>query len=356
MFQYAARYGAVKVEDSRVVLAADQERTTGENSLQYYENWNEPDKTWKGREGRFSPNELAAMCSADYDGDQGRMGKNVGVKNADPNAKLVMGGLSDMSLTYLSAMKFWADTHRGGDFPADVINVHHYSSDGTPEKPFGKTGISPEEDQLKEKLAAIVAWRDANVPKAEVWLSEFGYDTDPRSPFHAPAIGRFSGEEVQAIWLLRSYFALAAADVDRAAMFMFRDTKSDGGGVFETSGMVTEKGKWKYKPAYLYISTLKKRLAGQRYAGQVDAGQKNVLIYRFTGVDANGHSTTSYAVWCPSSEDRTRADVKLTIGAPRATQIDFGTNTAVGNSTTIVAEKGVITMDVTEKPILILVP
>ncbi len=178
MFQYAARYGAAKVDDARVILASGQPRNTGENNLQYFENWNEPDKTWKGREGRFSPNELAAMCSADYDGDQGRMGKNVGVKNADPGSKLVMGGLSDMSLPYLTAMKFWADIHRGGDFPADVINVHHYSSDGTPDKPFGREGISPEQDHLKEKLVAIVAWRNANVPKAEVYGSP-SLDTIP---------------------------------------------------------------------------------------------------------------------------------------------------------------------------------
>ena len=92
MFQFAARYGSSKVADSLVVLASDQPRTTGENSLRYFEDWNEPDKTWKGREGRFNPSDLAAMCSADYDGDQGRLGKNAGVRNADPNAKMVMGG------------------------------------------------------------------------------------------------------------------------------------------------------------------------------------------------------------------------------------------------------------------------
>jgi len=350
LFQYAARYGSTKVADSMVVLAADQPRTTGENSLHYFEDWNEPDKTWKGREGRFNPFDLAAMCSADYDGDQGRLGKSAGIKNADPNAKLVMGGLADMSITYLNAMKFWADTHRNGDFPADVINVHHYSNDGTPEKPFRNTGISPEEDHLKEKLAEIVQWRNKNVPKAEVWLTEFGYDTNPKSPFHAPAIGPYSGEEVQANWLVRSYLALAAAGVDRAAQFMFRDTKSDGGGVFETCGMVTEKGQWKPKPSYYYIATLKNRLTGMSFAGEIDTGRKDVLAYRFER--PGGRSAV--AVWRPTSDGGTSTNVKLNINMLSASIIHFTTGDSHGEiASDVQTTAGTITLDVFEKPVLI---
>jgi hypothetical protein len=274
---------------------------------------------------------------------------SAGIKSADPNAKLVMGGLADMSLTYLTAMKFWADTHRGGDFPADVINVHHYSNDGTAEQPFRTTGISPEADHLQEKLAAIVAWRNANVPKAEVWLTEFGYDTNPKSPFHSPAIGQCSGEEVQAIWLVRSYLALAAAGVDRAAMFMFRDTKSDGGGVFETCGMVTEKGQWKPKPSYYYISTLKYRLAGMRYAGELDTGRKGLLAYRFEG--AAGKS--AIVAWRPTSDGGEEHNVKLKIGIPSGVVVSLTAGSLHGDTSDIATTSGVITLDITEKPVLI---
>ena len=147
LFQYAARYGSRKVPDNELKLASDQPRLSGLNTLRYIENWNEPDKTWRGRAGRFTPYELAAMRSADYDGDQGRMGKMFGVYNADPKMRLVMGGLAGLSLEYLRGMKFWADWHRNGDFPADVINLHHYCNDGD-EQGFKTTGISPEADHL----------------------------------------------------------------------------------------------------------------------------------------------------------------------------------------------------------------
>ena len=163
LFQYAARYGSTRVPDAQIQLAAKQPRSTGLGALRYIENWNEPDKTWRGRAGRFNPYELAAMCSADKDGDQGRMGKSVGVRNADPKMQLVFGGLAGMKLDYLRAMKFWADNHRNGDFPADVINLHYYSSDGDEQQAFKTTGISPEADHVREKLAAFVHWRDMNV-------------------------------------------------------------------------------------------------------------------------------------------------------------------------------------------------
>ena len=69
----------------------------------------------------FTGDAFAAMASADYDGDQGRLGNNIGVKNADPNAKLVMGGLSGRYpawvgsiTTYLDAMRTWSAAHRRG--------------------------------------------------------------------------------------------------------------------------------------------------------------------------------------------------------------------------------------------------
>ena len=350
MFQYAARYGSSVVPEGQVQLASGQPRRTGLGSLHYIENWNEPDKTWRGREGRFHPYELAAMCSADYDGDQGRMGKNVGVRNADPKMRMALGGLAGIDLNYLRAMKFWADVHRGGDFQADVLNLHHYSSDGDAEQAFKTTGISPEADHVREKFAELVAWRDANLPDREVWVTEFGYDTHPKSPIHAPAIGSYSAEQVQAIWLIRSYMALAAAGVDRAAMFMFRDVKSDDGGVFATCGLVTEKGKWKPKPSYYYLATLKKRLSGMRFAGEIPSGKPEVLIYRFIGAG----NRSAYVVWCSTSEDRKIPDVSFPLAGKAATRIDFTEDSPEGKASALSLKAGVITLQAREKPVLIL--
>ena len=351
LFQFAARYGGVRAPDAALTLAPGQPRRSGLGSLRYIEDWNEPDKTWRGRAGRFTPYELAAMCSADFDGDQGRLGKAVGVRAADPQMSLVMGGLAGLHLDYLRAMKLWADYHRGGDFPASVINLHHYSSDGNDDQGFKTAGISPEADRLREKLAAIVAWRDANVPGREVWLTEFGYDTDPKSPLHAPAVGAYSAPEIQAIWLVRSYLALAAAGVDRAAQFMFRDVKPGDGGVFTTCGMVTEKGRWEPKPSYWYIATLKTRLSGMRYAGELPSGHPDVSVYRFVGTSG----ATAFVVWCPTSDDRRVPGVTLPVGQETATRIDFAVGQPSGVSAPLVTRGGHVTIDAREQPMIVLI-
>jgi hypothetical protein len=225
LFQFAARYGSTPCDSALLKLRPGQPARSGLGFVKYMENWNEPDKWWKGRAPCFSLAELAAMCSADCDGHRRSMGRTVGIKNADPGMKLVMGDLAKPEIEYIKAMKLWADLYRGGDFPADVINLHHYSNDAGGQGGRPTTGISPEADNLRERFQAIVEWRDRFLPDKELWVSEFGYDTNPKSTQHAPAIGAADAEEVQGQWIVRSFLALAAAGVDRAQLYMLRDVK-----------------------------------------------------------------------------------------------------------------------------------
>jgi hypothetical protein len=356
LYQYAARYGNATVAATNLAIAPDQPKRSGLGLLRYIENWNEPDATWAGKTVYFTPYELAAMCSADYDGDQGRMGKAVGVRGADPKMRLVLAGLSRNRLDYLADMKLWADYHRQGDFPADVINFHHYSSDAGDEGGFKTTGISPEADNLREKFANIVAWCHANIPGREVWVTEFGYDTNVHSPLHAPAIGSYTAQQVQGIWLVRSYLALAAAGIDRASMFMFRDTAAAADwGVFATSGMVTQKGEWTPKPSYYYIATLKNRLSGMRFSADVtpvDLKAKNILVYQF--VAASGK--TADVVWCGTSSDAQQAGISIPVkSAKRATLVDFTDDSTAGKATPVDVNNAAVTITVREKPVILMI-
>jgi hypothetical protein len=351
LFQYAARYGHRKVADSLLSLAPGQPRVSGLGTLSYIENWNEPDKAWEGRESRFNPYDLAALSSADYDGDQGRMGKTVGVKNADPSMHLVLGGLTALDLPFLKAIKLWSDTHRNGSFPADAINLHHYSSSSNEQwfKPNGK-GISPEDDHLREKLLAIADWRDAAIPERELWVTEFGYDTDPRSPLHVPLIGSMNAEQVQGAWLVREFMALAAARVDRATMFMLRDTNTKGAGVFETCGVVTEKGKEDPKTGWYYMVTLRRRLKGYRFERVVTRESDPVWLYEF--VRADGHRAV--VAWCPTSEDKHVSGFRLPVTGPGATLVTLANKREDGNETSLVAKDSAVSFDVSETPEIVL--
>jgi hypothetical protein len=361
MFQMAARYGAVKVEDSKLKLAPDQKRTSGLGLLHYYEDFNEPDAWWVKPDGSpvITPEEYAAMASADRDGDQGRMGKTFGIRNADPNAKLVMAGLSGKYATdwatsitdYLDGVRTWSDAHRGGELPIDVINVHRYAFG--PGKPAA--ALSPEDDKLGERLSKIAAWRDAHAPKAELWLTEFGYDTAQASNLRAPPLGSNSPEIVQGQWILRSYLAIAEAGFDRGVLYVLRDdctvkAAGDCGTQFETSGVTSEKGTWNPKPAFFFIATFRSRLKDMRFSKSIDSGNPDVKIDGFE----NAAGKKAYVVWAKTSSAKTVAGYALKIGSSSATLVTMADKKMNGDEKTLTASGGSITLDVTETPSIVL--
>ncbi|HPC95400.1 MAG TPA: hypothetical protein PLU87_10680 [Sedimentisphaerales bacterium] len=356
LFQFAARYGATAVDASLLKLKAGQPVRSGLGLVRYIENCNEPDKWWEGRDAHFLPAELAAMCSADYDGHRGTMGHTVGVKNADPTMKLVLGGLARPDVEYLRAMKFWADLHRAGDMPFDVINLHHYSTDAGGQGGQATTGISPEADGLRERFARVVEWRDRCLPGKEVWVSEFGYDTNPKSVFRAPAIGSFSNEEVQAQWLVRSYLALAAAGVDRAQQFMLRDVDAQNTEKFSSSGLTTEKrNSHQPKPSWYYVATLRHVLAGTRFDCEIESGDDRVRIYRFRSDDPSPRHV--YAIWCPTANQKEVQGFSFAMPeAAAATLIALQPDSTTGQKTQLHFDNHRIEIDVTERPVFIVVP
>ena len=351
LFQYAARYGAAPVADPLLKLAPDQPRRTGLGLLRFYENWNEEDKWWGGPDAYFRPEEFAALCSADCDGDLGRMGRTAGIKNADPSARLVMGGLAGLNLDYVRVMKAWADTYRGGSFPADVLNFHHYSNTGG-EQQRGQAGISPEADDLRGKAAALADYAHRYLPGKEVWLTEFGYDTNPQSPQHAPAHGPYSAEEVQGQWIVRSYLALAAAGVDRAALYMLRDVNAADPTQFSSSGLTSSKDAgWAPKASWFYAHTLKSRLAGMRFDGEQPAGA-DVRVYRFRSAAGPGGA---YAVWRPAADGKARAGFALALGSRpgRATLVTLARGRPNGTASPLTPAKGRVLLTVSECPIIV---
>ncbi len=353
LYQFAARYGATKVDPSMLRLREGQKVESGLELVRFMEGWNEPDRTWSGREGHFQPSELAAMMSADYDGNRGTLGPGAGVKTADPEMKFVMAGLAFPEVEYLTAMKVWCDLHREGDFPADVINLHHYSNDAGGQSGQPTRGISPEDDHLREKMTALVAFRDLHWPEKEIWLSEFGYDTHPASPQRASAIGAATAEQVQAWWLTRSYLALAAAGIDRAQMFMLRDVAIDDPGKFNSSGLTgTMKDGHPPKPAWFHLAAMRKVLDGTRFEKEIPSGRDDVRIYRFRQFPA----AFSYVdvLWCPTSEGKVVGDFRHSVeNGASVSLIQLRDDSQQENATKLAVGDGKVSLEVRECPVFL---
>lgn len=357
LFQYAARFGLTSTPSALLKLRADQPLRSGLGVLRFFENWNEPDKTWHGRQGRFNPFEYAAMSSADLDGHQGTLGTTVGVRAADPQARLAMAGLTSFDLPYLRALKFWSDHKRGGDFPFSALNFHHYSTDGGGQGGTSTKGVSPETDNLRQRLQAVRDYRDRHLPGRELWVSEFGYDRASGSDFRAPPIGAQSASETQARWIVRSWLALAAAGVDRGFQFMLRDVSAVGAadynGRFNTCGLVGPKNDWTPRPAWFYQVTLRQRLRGLRYLDDLAISTPNILAYRFAN-DAG--QPRAIVVWRSTETDTTSANVSVPLPAntTRVTRVEFTPGDIHGTLSELIPASGAVTLTVTEKPTILL--
>jgi hypothetical protein len=367
MYQLVARYGSVAVPDAQLKLAAGQQRLTGLNYIEYFEDGNEPDNNWTHSDGSFlfPPEVYAAMASADYDGDQGRLGATVGVKSADPHAKMVLAGLAmagtgaaaENAKSYLEGIRVWANAHRGGDFPADVLNIHQYcfGPDGYG-VPHPRPGVSPEACDLHTRLQTVADYRDQYLPGKELWLSEFGYDTDPGSNLRAPAIGNNSAQVVQAQWLVRSVLTIAESGIDRATLFVSRDGCSSptcaGHDVqFTTSGVLTEKGQFTPKPSYFYLAAFRHALSGLRFAGKRTNANSNIRVDAFADTSGRG----AYVVWSPTSTAATLSNVFIPLpGATTAQSVALVDQSVTGQSSTLALARGGAIVDVTETPLILL--
>jgi hypothetical protein len=361
MFQIAARWGSTKVADSLLKLESDQTRVSGLGTVRYFEDYNEEDNA-----AGFTGDVFAAMASADYDGDQQRLGTTIGVKNADPNAMLVMGGLSgaygsgqtwiDSITKFLDAARTWSSAHRGGSFPADVINVHYYSfGPGAP-----APALSPEDDGVQAKLAAVVAYRDANLPGKPVWWTEFGYDTYAGSPLHAPALGSNSAFVVQGQWLVRDLLVALAAGIERATLFELDDTctppDTSCNTQFATAGLLPLPSGTTPKAAWYFLATFRARLQTMVYRGETPSGAADVRIASFADPAATGGAGGALVVWSPTSMANVHAGYSLALpaGAGTATAVVLTDQQPNGVSSALSPQGGSVTLDVNETPTIVL--
>ena len=115
-FQFAARYGYNKNVDKTLVKVDTKKRypddipnqpNVGMELIKYIECGNERDRWWGGDETHQTAEQYAANMSAFYDGNMGKLGKDAGVKAADPNMQVVMGGLASADISYVQKIIDW---------------------------------------------------------------------------------------------------------------------------------------------------------------------------------------------------------------------------------------------------------
>ena len=357
LYQYTLRYGNNPSNTTDLVKVIGKRKTINKDLIKWIELGNEPN----GEDATgYTPYQLAALTSMAYDGHCNTLsapsGSGIGIKNADPNIKVAMSGLAGIGTRYIKTMCFWLRNNRAdGTIGMDAFNVHTYCRTVISYNGYGiEVGISPEAADLAGQLNDLIEFRNKYYPEKEIWLTEFGWDTNQSyaTEGSAHAYGPYTGRQVQAMWLVRSYLILSSIGVDRAAMYMALDCgpEETSVGKYGTSGVITTSGE--KKDSYYYINTLKTKMNDMYFVEIVDSGNDEVWIYKFE----NGRGKTCYALWCPTSDNVRYDNFQLNVGgASSVTLTEMAYGEKEGISTPLSANAGNVSVNVSECPILVTV-
>src|SRR5205807_8960822 len=83
----------------------------------------------------------------------------------------------------------------------------------------------PEDPTIKylQPIKDTIAWRNANAPGKEIWVTEFGCDAPTQPPPPTGDLSKWmsSTDMQQAQYLVRSFLVFSAMDVHRAYIYFF---------------------------------------------------------------------------------------------------------------------------------------
>lgn len=360
MWTMAACYGTTKV-DTNLISSLVPHRFSGRNIMQLYENGNEPDAAWVG-DKYCTPVEYFALSSADYDGHQGVMGPQHGIKNADKHSELMMAGFTALDVNRLRVLKFLCNTVRtdsqflwnGG------IQYHYYCINGKGDRysqqfANGTAGLTPEEDSLRKKLTQVRNETYRIQPGVECIMGELGWDKSRKSKVSAPLVSGFSQSESQGIMLLRAINSIAFAGFDRYIIYWIKDDNGENHEpLFQSSGIMNQVGNFEYAPypAWYYINALIGHL-GNYVPEQIVQEKADTWIYKYR--NKVSPDSVAYFVYCPSRNGQKLGNYSLRTGGKAAREVSFKDKEPNGIVRELPVRNGNVTIEVTEIPRLILV-
>lgn len=309
-FQFAARYGKNKMVDQRLLNVYDTARWTGDEInqvkvglglIEYIECENERDKWWKGRKAYQTGREYAANLSAFYDGHKNTLGSGVGVKNADSSMKVVMAGVALATTDYFRGMIDWCKEFRGFkpdgsvNICWDIINYHLYTNSSNlnraiaPELKSSNTNA----DSIAKAFIQSAAVYLNNMP---VWVTETGFDINPKSPNKAIAIGNKSVLQTQADWILRTALLYSRNGIMKQFFYQLEDDTPDSEQLYATSGLYGDQ--LKPRPAADFIRQTNKLFGSYYYNKTLNA---DPLVDEYLLND----TSKMYIVYIPDEKGRT---------------------------------------------------
>jgi hypothetical protein len=195
----------------------------------------------------------------------------------------------------------------------------------------------------------------------EIWLTEFGWDTNQsfKTSTSAHAYGEFTGRQVQGIWLVREYLLLSAIGIEKAAMYMSRDCgpEETAVGKYGSSGLIrfpieidpTNVIQGNKKDSFYYVYTLKEMLKDTYFDSVLDSGNENVMLYKY--VTESGKA--KYAIWCSTSNSTVVENYELNVGDGAFKLVQLANEAYKGKQSDLEVKDGKVYVKVSESPIFV---
>ncbi|HTJ14695.1 MAG TPA: alpha/beta hydrolase-fold protein [Dinghuibacter sp.] len=277
-YQLTARYGSRKTGN-----ALTRDKVTGLNLMNAIEVYNEPDGGW----GQYmSLAQYAALLNAAYDGNGHTMKGAYGIKTADPDMVVSIGGLAN-NLHSLQKIVAYA-----GRAPFDVINAHYYTFQQVREDL--RVSVAPEWSSLVPDMREMYEWARDHTPGKPLWLTEIGWDTKDHSP-------EYVSEQDAANYLIRSYLLALGVGVEKVFWFIWSDIDDTEKPIVFTSSGLFENAAAKYKPklTYWYNRSFKQWLTGYYYDANRSFAGGDSTVYDYRFVTQDGKKRMAVLWYCP---------------------------------------------------------
>lgn len=226
---------------------------------------------------KISAKDYALLLNTIYDDNCKQNGENVGTTFVNPEIRLVTGKMSTYNLPYINAVMSACKNGRNDSF----LPVGGWAFSAKSQ------GASPEEIFLRnDSLNQLLYYRDKNYGNIEIYISDFTWDTEnAESENYVAPVGSYSSEEIQAMYILRSYLILNGMGVDKASYGAINDTDTKGEGVIKLDGTK--------KVAFNVLKFFKSKMNGMYIADIISNGESDVYCYKLQ--DENGKAI--YAIW-----------------------------------------------------------
>jgi len=178
------------------------------------------------------------------------------IKKIDPNAQIILGGLSGVDTKYLKELKNLG----AGDW-FDILAAHPYRLEFV---------TPPELNGYREDLASLDS--EAAFFGKPGWITEIGWPTDNKEGVT---------EALQADYLSRTYLlALSYPRIKKIFWYDLRDDGEDTNSREQNFGII--KRNYSQKPSYQALKTLINILDGANFVAKNKNGENGVFDYRFT--------------------------------------------------------------------------